>query len=129
ANTDAERMRNEAEAYRNDIVPRARGDAARIVAEAQGEKEAAIAIATGRAQRFTSVLAAYEATKEVTMQRLYLETMEQLLQHAPTLIVDEKLKGVLPLLPIPPLELKPPAEAKPPASAASPAAPAAKASP
>ena len=47
ANTDAERMRNEAEAYRNDIVPRARGDAARIVAEGQGAKQAAVAQATG----------------------------------------------------------------------------------
>ena len=59
ANTDAERMRNEAEAYRNDIVPRARGDAARIVAEGQGAKQASIAQATGQAQRFLSVLAAY----------------------------------------------------------------------
>ena len=56
ANTDAERMRNEAEAYRNDIVPRARGDAARIVAEGQGAKQASIAQATGQTQRFLSVL-------------------------------------------------------------------------
>jgi membrane protease subunit HflK len=114
ANTDAERMRNEAEAYRNDIVPRARGDAARIVAEAQGEKEAAIALATGRAQRFNSVLTAYQAAKDITLQRLYLETMEQLLLHTPTLIMDKKLQGVLPLLPLPPWESKPPAGGSPP---------------
>ena len=52
ANTDAERLRNEAEAYRNDIVPRARGDAARIVAQGQGAKQASIAQATGQTQRF-----------------------------------------------------------------------------
>ena len=54
ANTDAERMRNEAEAYRNDIVPRARGDAARIVAEGQGARQASVAQATGQTQRFLS---------------------------------------------------------------------------
>ena len=61
ANTDAERMRNEAEAYRNDIVPRARGDAARIIAEAEGARQASIAEATGQTQRFLSVLTAYRA--------------------------------------------------------------------
>src|SRR6201999_2689305 len=64
ANTDAERMRNEAEAYRNDIVPRARGDAARITAEAQGAKAASVALSTGQAQRFESVLKAYQAAKQ-----------------------------------------------------------------
>jgi membrane protease subunit HflK len=68
ANTDAERMRNEAEAYRNDIVPRARGDAARVVAEAEGAKAAAVAQATGQTQRFDSVLKAYQAAKDVTLQ-------------------------------------------------------------
>ena len=57
ANTDAERMRNEAEAYRNDIVPRARGDAARIIAEGQGANRPRIAQATGQTQRFLSVFA------------------------------------------------------------------------
>ena len=56
ANTDAERMRNEAEAYRNDIVPRARGDAARIVAGGRGLEAGSIAQATGQTQRFLSVL-------------------------------------------------------------------------
>ena len=60
ANTDADRMRNEAESFHNDIVPRARGEAARIAAEAQGVKQASVAQATGQAQRFESVLAAYQ---------------------------------------------------------------------
>jgi membrane protease subunit HflK len=54
ANTDADRMRNEADSYRNDIVPRARGDAARIVAEAEGARQASIAEATGQTQRCRS---------------------------------------------------------------------------
>jgi membrane protease subunit HflK len=100
ANTDAERMRNEAEAYRNDIVPRARGDAARITAEADGARQASIAEATGQTQRFLSVLAAYRAGREVTMQRMYLETMQDVLSRAPTTVLDSGLRGLLPLLPL-----------------------------
>jgi modulator of FtsH protease HflK len=100
ANTDAERMRNEAESYRNDIVPRARGDAARIVAEAEGAKQAGIAEATGRTQRFLSVLSAYAAAREVTMKRMYLDTMQEILTHANTVVVDGNLKGLVPFLPL-----------------------------
>ena len=81
ANTDAERMRNEAESYRNDIVPRARGDAARIVAEGQGAKQAAVANATGQTQRFLSMYAQYQQAKDVTLRRMYIETMQDIL-HA-----------------------------------------------
>jgi membrane protease subunit HflK len=116
ANTDAERMRNEADAYRNDIVPRARGDAARVVAEAEGAKSAAIAQATGQAQRFESVLKAYQAAKDVTLRRMYLDTMQDVLSHSQSLIVDDKLKGLVPYLP---LSLPPPNPA-PPADAAKP---------
>jgi len=98
ANTEAERAVNEAEAYRNNIVPRARGDAARVVAEADGARQASIAEATGQAQRFLSVLAAYQAAKDVTLRRLYIETMQQILTHTSTVVVDDRLKGVLPLL-------------------------------
>jgi membrane protease subunit HflK len=100
ANTDADRMRNEAEGYHNDIVPRARGDAAAIVAEADGARQASVAAATGQAQRFLSVLQAYNAAKDVTMQRLYLETMQEVLTKTPAIILDDSLKGVLPLLPL-----------------------------
>ena len=93
ANTDAERMRNEAESYRNDIVPRARGDAARITAEAQGAKQATVAEATGQAQRFLSVLAAYQQAKDVTLQRMYLETMQDILSRTPAVVVDDRLQG------------------------------------
>jgi membrane protease subunit HflK len=113
ANTDAERLRNEAEAYHNDIVPRARGDAARIVAEGQGARQASIAQATGQTQRFLSVLAAYQAAREVTLRRMYLETMQDILTHSPSLVVDDKLKGLVPFLPLSPPNPVPPGPTTP----------------
>ncbi len=98
ANTDAERLRNEAESYRNDIVPRARGDAARVTAEADGARQASIAEASGQAQRFLSVYAAYSAAKDVTLRRLYIETMQEILTHTPTIVVDDGVRGLLPML-------------------------------
>ena len=111
ANTDAERMRNEAEAYANDIVPRARGDAARLVAAGQGDKQAAVAQATGETKRFLSVLAAYRSAKDVTVQRMYLDTMRDVLMHSPAVIVDDRMKGLLPLLQ---LGASPPSAGEPP---------------
>ena len=111
ANTDAERMRNEAEAYRNDIVPRARGDAAAIVFAGEGAKQATIAQATGQAQQFDAVLKAYQAAKNVTLQRMYLDTMQNILAHSQPLVVDDKLKGLLPFLP---LNVPPPGKPAPP---------------
>jgi membrane protease subunit HflK len=116
ATTDAERMRNEAESYRNDIVPRARGDAARIVAEGQGAKAASVAQANGQAQRFESVLKAYQAAKDVTLRRMYLDTMEDVLSHGQPLVVDDKLRGLVPFLP---LNVPPPVPQLPAAPASS----------
>jgi modulator of FtsH protease HflK len=120
ANTDAERIVNEAEAYRNGIVPRARGDAARIVAQGQAAKQAAIAQATGQAQQFDAVLKAYQAAKDVTLKRMYLDTMSAILSHTHPLVVDNQLKGMLPFLP---LEVPPapssPVPQRPPAATAS----------
>ena len=96
ANTDAERMRNEAESYRNDIVPRARGDAAAITATAEGARQATIAEAGGQAQRFDSVYAAYQAAKDVTLRRLYIETMQAIVSHTPTTVLDSGGRGALP---------------------------------
>jgi membrane protease subunit HflK len=100
ANTDADRARNEAQAYANDIVPRARGDAAAVVAQAEGQKAAAIAAATGEAQRFLSVYAAYAQAKDVTLKRIYIETMQDVLSHAELTVVDDKLRNLLPVLPL-----------------------------
>ena len=100
ANTDADRMRNEAQAYHNDIVPRARGDAARLVAEADAARQSSVAESKGQAARFLSVLAAYQAAKDVTAQRLYIETMQEILRHTPAVIVDDRLQGIVPFLPL-----------------------------
>lgn len=100
ANTDADRARNEAQTYANDIVPRARGDAAAIAFAAQGDKQAAIAGAQGQAARFLSVYQAYAAAKDVTLKRLYIETMQDVLSHAQTTVVDDKLKSLLSTLAI-----------------------------
>ncbi len=100
ANTDAERARNEAQSYANDIVPRARGDAARITAEAEGAKAASVAEASGQAQRFLSVYAAYSVAKDVTLRRLYIETMQDILSKTPSIVVDDQLKGIVPFLPL-----------------------------
>jgi modulator of FtsH protease HflK len=111
--TDAERMRNEAEGYHNDIVPRARGDAARLVAEADAARQASLAEATGQAKRFLSVLHAYEAAKDVTLQRMYIETMQDILTHTPTVVVDNKLQNIVPFLPLNNLGQTPPKPAAP----------------
>jgi len=95
ANTDADRARNEAQSYANDIVPRARGEAAAILANAAGDKQAAISRATGEAQRFLSVYAAYAQAKDVTLKRLYIETMQDLLKNSDTIVVDDRLRGLL----------------------------------
>ena len=102
ANTDAERMRNEAESYRNDIVPRARGEAARLTAEAEGARLSLVAEANGQAQRFLSVYQAYQAAKDVTLRRLYIETMQEILTKTPSVVVDDRLQGIVPFLPLDP---------------------------
>lgn len=100
ANADRERLRNEAESFRNDIIPRARGEAERLVQEAQGARESQIARARGEAARFVSVLTAYQAAPDVTTRRIYLETMEEILRRNPMIIVDDRLQGVVPFLPL-----------------------------
>jgi membrane protease subunit HflK len=100
ANADRERARNEAESFRNDIIPRARGEAERLVQEAQGARESQIARARGEAARFTSVLAAYQAAQDVTVRRIYLETMEEILRRNPMILVDDRLQGIVPFLPL-----------------------------
>jgi membrane protease subunit HflK len=103
---DRERLRNEAEAYRNDIIPRARGDAVRIKQEAEAYRQEIIARAQGDADRFLSVYHAFKAAQDVTVQRLYLETMEEILKNSNKVIIDKSAEGsngVLPYLPLPAL--------------------------
>ncbi len=102
AKADQERFKNEAEAYRNEVLPKAKGEAVKRLQEAEAYKEAVINKAQGDAERFTSVLNAYRGGKDVTSTRLYLETMEDVLAKSKTTIIDPSAKGtnVLPVLPI-----------------------------
>ena len=71
-----------------------------MVQEAQGVRESQIARARGEAARFTSVLTAYQSAQDVTLRRIYLETMEEILRRNPMIIVDDRLQGVVPFLPL-----------------------------
>lgn len=90
AREDGDRLIKEAEAYANDIIPRARGAAARLIQEAQGYKASVIARADGDARRFTSVVNEYVKAPTVTRDRLYIETMEQVLSSTTKILVDQK---------------------------------------
>jgi membrane protease subunit HflK len=98
AAADKQRLRNEAEAYRNDIIPRARGEAERLMQEAQGFRDSQEARARGEATRFLAVLSAYQQAQDITMRRLYLETMEEILRGNPKVLVDDRLQGLVPFL-------------------------------
>ena len=105
-------------------MPRARGDAARLVAEADGARQASIAEATGQAQRFLSVYTAYLAAKDVTLRRLYIETMQAIVSHTPTTVVDAGARGPLSLLNLgEPGQPPQPAPTSPPAPGAMPSTP------
>jgi membrane protease subunit HflK len=107
AKQDAFDVQNRAQAYREDILPKARGLAIKMVQEATGYRDSAVARATGDAERFNSVLDAYQTGKDVTRQRMYLETMQNVLGNAQTIIIDDAVgkSGVVPYLPL--NELKP----------------------
>ncbi len=104
AKTDRDRERNEAEAYRNDVVPRAHGDADRVLQQAEAYKQKVVAEAQGEAARFLALDAQYRAAKSITEKRLYLETMEKVLGSVNKVIIDQKGgPGVVPYLPLPTL--------------------------
>jgi modulator of FtsH protease HflK len=114
ARTDKERLRNEADKYRNDIIPRARGEAEQILQDALGYKEAVVSKAKGEADKFRAVHTAYKASKDITEQRMYIETMEQVLKSSTKVILSEdgKGNGVVPYLPLPELKKRSVAAAK-----------------
>src|SRR6266566_8067286 len=104
ARTDQDRMRNEAEAYANKVVPEARGGAARIVQQSEGYKQQVTAEAQGEAQRFVSVYDQYKKAPDVTRRRIYLDTMRDILAQTNKVILDNKnSSNVLPYLPLPEL--------------------------
>jgi len=102
ARQDKERKQNEAAAYRNKIVPTARGEGQKLIQDAEAYKERVIKDAQGEAKRFTSVYESYAANKEVTRERLFLETMEEVLKGSNKVIMDGKDggTGVVPYLPL-----------------------------
>lgn len=102
AEADRERFRNEAERYANQIIPEARGKANQILQEAEAYKEQIIAEAQGDAARFLSVYEEYKQARDVTKQRIYLETMETILKDMNKVIVDENAgTGVVPYMALP----------------------------
>lgn len=100
AREDEQRLKNEAEAYSNDIIPRARGAAARLIQEAQGYKASVTARAEGDARRFTLVVNEYVKAPGVTRDRLYIETMEQVLSSTTKILVDQKAGNNMIYLPL-----------------------------
>lgn len=105
AKADMERKRNEAEFYRNSIVPVARGQAKKIIQDAEAYESKVKAEIDGETKRFDLVFEQFSAAPDVTRKRLYLDTMETVLKDATKLIVDEgQMNGVQPYLPLPKLE-------------------------
>jgi membrane protease subunit HflK len=104
ARADMERSKNEAEAYANDVIPRARGEAAKILQAAEAYKQKVVASAEGEASRFVSIFNEYDKAKEVTQERMYLETMEKVLADIEKVIIEKNAgSGVVPYLPLPEL--------------------------
>ena len=88
AREDKERMSFEAEAYANDIIPNARGSAARALLDAEGYRARVIADAEGEASRFSQILFEYEKAPGVTRQRMYIETLEEILANSTKVLLD-----------------------------------------
>ena len=105
ARADKEKVINEAIAYKNDIIPRARGESEKIIQGAEAYKREVVARSEGDAQRFDSILKSYKNNEDVTKNRIYLETLEEILQNANKVIIDTKQgSGVLPYLPLPEIQ-------------------------
>ncbi|OYX32296.1 MAG: HflK protein [Hydrogenophilales bacterium 32-62-9] len=95
AGQDRERLKNEAEAYANDVVPRARGFASRLKEEAQGYQQSVIANAQGEANRFTQIVTQYAKAPQVTRERIYLDTMQTVMNNTTKVLVDQKGNSLL----------------------------------
>jgi membrane protease subunit HflK len=114
AKQDAEDVQNRAQAYREDIVPKARGQATRVLQEAEAYKQSVVSRATGDADRFNAILSAYQTGQDVTKERIYIETMESVLKNAQKVILDNKGgNGVVPYLPLGELNKTAPAAGAP----------------
>lgn len=103
ARQDRDRSQNEALAYRNDIIPRAKGEAERQVLQARAYKDRVTKEAEGEAERFNSIYNSFLTAKDVTTRRLYLETMQEILNKSDKVIIERNAEGngVVPYLPLP----------------------------
>jgi membrane protease subunit HflK len=106
-----DRLKNEAEAFRNDIVPRARGEAQQLVQGADAYRQEVVNRAEGDANRFNAVYNAYSQSKDVTKTRIYLETLEGIFSNVNKVIIDSDVAGsgksgagVVPYLPLPEIQ-------------------------
>lgn len=95
AREDREKLTRQAEGYREDLLPKARGEAAQAVKAAEAYKEQRIIRAQGEAERFLEVLEEYRKAKHVTRRRLYLETAEKILPSVEKVLIDPKSGGNL----------------------------------
>src|SRR5678810_135836 len=100
AGQDRERQKNEGQSYSNDVVPRARGAAARLQQEAEGYKQRVIANAEGEASRFKQVLTEYSKAPQVTRERIYIDTMREVLSSTNKIMMDYRGSGNLLYLPL-----------------------------
>ncbi len=109
ARADRERSKNEAEGYANDVIPRARGEAEQVLQQAEAYKKEVVAKAEGEASRFLAIYNEYKNAKQVTQERMYLETMEKVLAEIDKVIIDKNSgSGVVPYLALPELKKKDP---------------------
>jgi membrane protease subunit HflK len=100
AGQDRERQKNEGQAYANDVVPKAKGAAARLMQEADGYKQRVVASAEGDASRFKQILVEYEKAPQVTRERMYLDMMQQIMASTSKVLVDQKNGSNLLYLPL-----------------------------
>lgn len=100
ASQDRERQKNEGEAYANDVIPRARGMAARLMQEAEGYRSRVIDQSQGDASRFRQVVVEYSKAPQVTRDRMYLDTMQQIMSSTSKILIDQKSGGNMLYLPL-----------------------------
>ena len=107
---DRDQLRNKADAYRNNILPRARGEAQRMIQNARAYRERLINEAQGEAQRFIAVYEAYLENPDVTKRRMYLETLQRVLSQTDKVIMDRGVEGAVPYLPLNELKKRGPSQ-------------------
>ncbi|MBK7663804.1 MAG: FtsH protease activity modulator HflK [Sterolibacteriaceae bacterium] len=100
AGQDRERQKSEGQAYANDVIPKAKGTSARLIEEANGYSQRVVATADGDASRFKQVLSEYSKAPEVTRQRMYIETMQQVMSNSSKIMIDARSSGNLLYLPL-----------------------------